>query len=566
MAKKQIQELKPDIFRIEELVIKVREGDIKLPKFQRPFVWKRKRVLTLFDSIYRGYPIGSILLWLSSEKLSSEKNIGDLIIKERNETFPTYYLLDGQQRLSSLCGALFWDEINVKSLWNVAFDLEKEEFVYLGRDERKIFHFPINKLLATFDFIAQCRILETDEKNKDRYLKNAEKLLRSIKDYKIASVIIGEMSINQVAPIFERINSTGRQLTIVDLMRAATWSDKFDLTTAIMSVSKALELKEFDSVPETHILRNISASCGLGIFKEAIDKLRTKTPDELKIASKETSEAYKLSVDFLSDELLLASYGYLPYGLQLTLLVEFFRLCPKPTITQREKLKKWFWDTSFCRHFGVSNTGQQKDDLDIMRAFARNEIDIPKIKEKIRYRDFVQSSFKLNTAVSKTFGLLLASNSPKNLLDGSTINIRQTLSIANQKEYHHIFPRNYLKGSGYHDDKINMHSNICLLNLGANRKIANTRPSVYFKNIKELLGNQLGSVLESNYLNNDSFEAAANEDYEKFIEIRSSILIKKMKELVSDYQKIGMPDDFDIKQADTYEEDDNDNQISNLDE
>ena len=54
---------KPDIQRIEELVTGVKYGEIKLPKFQRPFVWKRKEVLKLLDSIYKGYPIGSILLW-----------------------------------------------------------------------------------------------------------------------------------------------------------------------------------------------------------------------------------------------------------------------------------------------------------------------------------------------------------------------------------------------------------------------------------------------------------------------------------------------------------------------
>ena len=71
---------KPDIQRIEELVSGVKTGEIKLPKFQRPFVWKRKEVVKLLDSIYKGYPIGSILLWYTSEKLASERTIDDLEI------------------------------------------------------------------------------------------------------------------------------------------------------------------------------------------------------------------------------------------------------------------------------------------------------------------------------------------------------------------------------------------------------------------------------------------------------------------------------------------------------
>jgi len=45
---------KPEIFRIEELVVRVRQGDIKLPKFQRPFIWNRNGILKLWDSIYNG--------------------------------------------------------------------------------------------------------------------------------------------------------------------------------------------------------------------------------------------------------------------------------------------------------------------------------------------------------------------------------------------------------------------------------------------------------------------------------------------------------------------------------
>jgi uncharacterized protein with ParB-like and HNH nuclease domain len=117
---------KPDVLRIEELVIRVKTGDIKLPKFQRPFVWKKTNILELLDSIYKGYPIGSILLWFTKQKLAKERNIADLAIDERNEEYPTNYLLDGQQRLSTLCWALFWDSQNRKSLWNVVFDLDKE--------------------------------------------------------------------------------------------------------------------------------------------------------------------------------------------------------------------------------------------------------------------------------------------------------------------------------------------------------------------------------------------------------------------------------------------------------
>lgn len=309
---------KPEILRIEELVNGVKTGDIKLPKFQRPFVWNKSDVLKLWDSIYKGYPIGSILLWLTNQKLASERKIADLEINTREDEYPTNYLLDGQQRLSSLCGALYWNGKDKDSPWNIVFDVENEVFLYpdIGENDR-IQYFQLNKLIDTQDYINQCSKFKAHGKE-DIYTKTALRLLNSIKDYKIAAVKIGDMDLNEVAPIFERINSSGRQLTMVDLMRAATWKGGFDLNDAIDAIRSACEEKNFEDIKDTHILRSISGCAGLGIHKEDIDKLRDCTSDELKKAAGKSVDAYKLAVDFITSELPLPSINYLPYGLQLT--------------------------------------------------------------------------------------------------------------------------------------------------------------------------------------------------------------------------------------------------------
>lgn len=293
---------KPEIFRIEQLVIRVKDGDIKLPKFQRPFIWKRKDVLKLWDSIYKGYPIGSILLWLTSEKLASETRIGDLDINARPDPYPYNYLLDGQQRLSTLCGALYWNGQDKESIWNICFDLETEKFLFPKKDELKLEYFPLNKLIETSDFLNQCKTFESSPEKSASYFDKAKSLLNSIKDYKIAAVTIGDMKINEVAPIFERINSTGRRLTIYDLMRAATWSGKFDLNDTVKTIRESLKGKAFEKVPETHILRSISAAAGYGINKADIEGLRGKSSDELQEAAKNCVKAYQLAVDFITAE------------------------------------------------------------------------------------------------------------------------------------------------------------------------------------------------------------------------------------------------------------------------
>jgi len=329
----------PEVLRIEQLVNQVKTGDIRLPKFQRPFVWKKSDVLKLWDSVYKGYPIGSVLLWLTKEKLASERNIAGLIINEREEEYPTNYLLDGQQRLSTLCGGLYWDGNEKNSIWDIWFDCDKEEFLYPDEeDKKKVNLFPLSQLLDTRDFLKQSMKLQSAGEEGQRYQNNAVKLLNQVKDYKIAAVKIGDMSLSEVAPIFERINSSGRQLTMVDLMRAATWKDGFDLNDAIEEIKNTCEKKNFADIKDTHILRSISACTGRGIHKEDIEKLRDRSSDELKTATTNAVNAYKLAVDFLSIEIPLPSISYLPYALQLTYVVEFFNICPKPDIFKRKKL------------------------------------------------------------------------------------------------------------------------------------------------------------------------------------------------------------------------------------
>lgn len=533
----QIKEPKPETLRIEELVDRVKQGDIKIPKFQRPFVWSRRAILDLFDSVYKQYPIGSILLWLTNEKLASERHLGELDIAERPDIYPTNYLLDGQQRLSSLCGALYWDEKNFKSQWNVAFDLDTETFFHPKKPLTSR-QFPLNKLIKTSDFLSQCRVLESLP-DKDVMIERAEGLLKSIKDYKMAAVLIGDMRLDEVAPIFERINSKGRNLEMVDLMRAATWKesgeggDSFDLNSTIVAVRKALEERNFADVPEAHILRSLAASAGLGIYRESINQLRDKSATELKNAADESIESYRRAVDFVTSEFDLSSYAYMPYAHQLTLLVEFFHQCPKPSYSQREALKEWFWRTSFSNYFKVFNTGDQKRDLDLIRKFAKGD-DSALPRERVDYSVLPYAKFSLNTATSKTFGLMLVACNPRSLLDGSRVDTWMALSVVNRHEYHHIFPKAYLEASGVSPKDIQRQANLCLLSKGNNRDIWDARPSVYFKTVERNLGDQLHDVLMSNLISPEAYQACLDENYPAFLRARAETIKQKMRELTNE--------------------------------
>src|SRR5437773_5071366 len=73
-------------------------GDIALPDIQRPFVWSNAKVRDLFDSMYRGFPVGYLLFWENAQA-SAAKAIG---VREKVHTVPARLIVDGQQRLTSL--------------------------------------------------------------------------------------------------------------------------------------------------------------------------------------------------------------------------------------------------------------------------------------------------------------------------------------------------------------------------------------------------------------------------------------------------------------------------------
>ncbi|MET4493247.1 DUF262 domain-containing protein [Bradyrhizobium sp. LA7.1] len=514
----------PTVDRIEELAGRILRGDILLPKFQREFVWEKHQILDLLDSIANNYPIGSVLLWRSRELLKSERNIADLEIAKTQSGYPVNYLLDGQQRLSTICGALYWNGSEAESRWNLAYDLRAKAFLHLDTlDDPPLHQIRLNKIIDPSAYFLHVSSLKTlGAPDVDALEAQAKELFDRFKDYKIATVTLHEMSVEAVAPIFERINSRGTPLTIVDLMRAATWSEQFDLIDAIADISDELSNKYFGGIERKAILRSISAAAGGGFSEASIDGLRKHSSGELEAAVKSTKEAYSRAVDFMSTELHIPSDKQIPYVNQVVVLAEVFRLIKHLTPAQLASVRRWFWRTAVAGYFGGWNTGNMGSDQKAVTSFATaQKTEIESVVHDPGAAIWTAQQFRSNTAHSKILILLLAFSKPLDLLTSQSIDTGDALYHGNTKEFHHFFPRDYLKSKGVATRKANVLANFVMLTAASNKRITNRAPSDYLKEVKKELGGNLDKVLARNLITHEAFEAAMQDDYDKFLDERA---------------------------------------------
>jgi hypothetical protein len=517
----------PSVDRIDELARRILSGDILLPKFQRSFVWDRPQILTLLDSVARGYPIGSVLLWQSRQELRSENRIADLEIDLPKPDYPVNYLLDGQQRLSTICGAIFWPGGDARSRWNLAYDLREKRFLHLdSADDPPLHQIRINKLsdpATYFQHVASLDSLTTEDK--DELKSHANVLFNRFKDYKIAAVTLGDMSLEDVAPIFERINSMGTPLTIVDLMRAATWSPDFDLIDSIEGILGSLEEKGFQAIDRKTVLRNLAAAVGGGFSTDSIDALRNHGADALSAAMNEVREAYKRMVDFLTADLRVPGGDIVPYSNQLTVLAEVFRRVPTPSAEQYDSIRVWFWRTSLAGYFSGWNTGMMRSDLEAVEAFAAGEsAEIVVGATEPNSSIWTTRQFRSNNAHAKLLAIVLSYHQPIDLLTGSQIDTKKALAWVNSKEFHHFFPQAYLKREKVARLRINALANIVMLSSSSNKEIRDSPPSEYLLQVEKAAGDNLEAWLASNLISMEAFEAAKRDDFEAFLSSRAQTI------------------------------------------
>lgn len=382
--------------RLVEVMYMIDNGEIKIPSFQRGYVWNKGQKIDLFESIQLEYPIGTILLWKPEDKFKITNKLGPYTVRKINEN-KTYFILDGVQRLSTLFGALtnpnktkhIIDNKIVKN-FSIHYDLEKEEFNIPRTDIIEIGNIPIYVLIDTFLFLDYADNLEYQLKNKKKAseLINRGRVLSSILiDYQIPFTEIYRGGMDEVVEIFWRLNSKGTPLSKDWMVSTLTNNEtkNFNLGIIIGDLLKELHVFGFNDLKREVILQCIQSSFGKIYFDLSIEDLVKRTDFAEK--TYKIIESIKTAIQFLYEELLILERKLLPNNNQLVFVTYFFNQIENPSDKQLKKLKNWFWVTTYSNYFTIYSLSKIRMAFEQFKDFieGRNENPVFNDKPKIPF-------------------------------------------------------------------------------------------------------------------------------------------------------------------------------------
>jgi hypothetical protein len=517
---------------IRQLLTRVAEGEVRIPAFQREFVWEPDRVQFLMDSIYKGFPIGTLLFWRTREKLQFDRDLGPYVLPAPKDQYPIDYVLDGQQRLTSIF-AVFQTELKQAATpkvdWvDIYFDMQANEdaqdsqFLALKPEEvDEARHFPLKILFDVTAFGARVRKLDEAE------AKVIDDLQTRFKEAQIPVETIETNDHSKIAIVFERVNRGGVPLDTYQLLAAWTWSGDFDLRSKFDDLASELDDGGFGEIGNDPDLLLKCAAAVISDESTARAVVGLKGGDVRDQFSRLTIGIMG-AVEFLQKQCGVVSLKVLPYKSMLIPLVRFFATENEngfhPSGDQLATLRAWFWSSCFSRRY--SNSVDTALDSDIKAAIQLREtkdaslfnLTLPKLEPEY----FLNNVFALTAVNTKTFVLLLASKAPRSFLSGANIDLNTVLLTCNRTEFHHVFPKIFLQekmGVTKRDEQFCL-ANFAFLSQTDNRKIKNRPPAEYQEDIP---GGAKDDILARAMIPKGALEGS----YGDFCKVRAGILVQE---------------------------------------
>ncbi len=527
---------------ISSLVDMYERGELRLPEIQRHYVWRSTRVRDLLDSLYRGYPSGSILLWETDEPIPTR----DSAIKLDGGGFAgCKLLLDGQQRLTSLTSVIKGKPVQVrgrKKPIDILFNLEHpdgpplevteveedvdsptmsdDEFSDEGEEENgngesgisiaerftnKTFIVSSKGLAAQPTWLPVTQIFKSSGDaellkkagvasfDDPRYQKYSDRIarVRRIKDYNyVVHILERAMDYEEVTEIFVRVNSLGAKLRSSDLALAQISSRWPHLLK---------ELEEFQDECEQSWF-----TLDFGLLIRAMVVLATKqclfkpvslTPiEQIKKGWSAAKDGLRFAINFLrtnagiEDESLLSSPFFI-----VTLAAISRAKDDRLSSQEQHALLHWLL---VANARGRYSRGSSESILNEDLAIIFRTGNIGALMEPLK-RQFGRLTIEAGDLASRGVGSPLFSLAYLTLKDAGARDWFNGLglSLTHQGrlhfiQWHHIFPKSLLKEQGYETGEINEIANMAFITGQTNRRISNKEPKAYLAAIQADQGKQ----------------------------------------------------------------------------
>jgi hypothetical protein len=510
---------------IRKVIERISSGEIRIPAFQRGFVWDAEHVAYLMDSIYKGYPFGAVILWRTKEKLSSERNLGPFELPARQPDYPVDYVLDGQQRITSIFGVFqtdlqaLGDDSWTKIYFDMsaAGDLQESQFIALEDDlVDPARHFPVH----TFFDVTNYRVATSKLTNEQAI--EIDGVQAKFKEAIVPTQEIVTDDRAKVAIVFERVNRLGVELDVFQLLTAWTWSEDFDLQQRFKDLNEELRPHGFGEVADDTnlLLRCCSAIVAGDASPTAFVNLKGS---DVRDRFSDIENGIRGAIDFLKKNLGVESLANLPYPSILVPLAVFFAgKSVKLSDGQRNILVKWFWRSCFSRRYSagvIRNLNRDIEQAAALRLGTSSTLADFSVKFD---GDFFMLPFSLGTVNTKTFVLLLANERPLSFVSGSPVSLSQVLQAYNRNEFHHLMPQAFLKDLGATAKQISPLANFAIISAADNKILSGAAPSEYKRKMPAA---KIDLILSRSLSPKSLFD----DHYEDFIEERRAKLVAAAK-------------------------------------
>ncbi|MBS1996992.1 MAG: DUF262 domain-containing protein, partial [Cyanobacteria bacterium SZAS LIN-2] len=318
--------------KYEALFVEIDTGQIKLPMFQREFVWEKEQSAKLIDSILKGFPIGTFIFWKTKEELRSYKEVGNHKLPETPKGDYVQYILDGQQRITSLYAirkgiriTKDGKEVDYRDIFiNLDCDLENDEQIVVTERQEGKRYLSVHRALTSqvTDLMFEFPERET--------LRQIEAYKNKLTNYDFSTITIKDYPIEVACEVFSRINTGGKALTVFEIMMAKTYDETkgFDLAEKYELLrdgsdneKECLAAAKFETLPESIVMQCVAAITLQAVRSKDILKI----PRETFIEKWEPMKAALfMAIDFIRSELRVPVSQLVPYPALLVPLTYFF--------------------------------------------------------------------------------------------------------------------------------------------------------------------------------------------------------------------------------------------------